>query len=236
MSIRITRLAALVAAMLFATGASSQATYNLSTTVSNFSFNGVSVGLTSLSAGSMVTVGGNSLTLTNGGYQYIDAASGTTVYLANDSENLSTGVGVVQEQIFVNGPAGGYPSPPPAGQTGPSFNFTTNILVNGGPSSFTETLGTNTFGNVGYTLAGNGIVGGGIPSISPTSITIPGFLIQNIGTQAVSGNINLTSTNAGVSATFLASIPPVPEPASVVMLGLGLISVGGVAFRRRMAK
>jgi hypothetical protein len=226
MSIRITRLAALVAAMLFATGASSQATYNLSTTVSNFSFNGVSVTLASLSAGSMITVGGNTITLANGGYQYTDSASGQTVYLGNDNETGGTGILTTQEQVFVNVPttASGY------------FNFTTNILVNGG-SGFTETLSNNIIsGAPGYALTGTSVVGPSSAVVSPTSVQIPGFLITNIQALANSGTTNSTTNNPAVSATFLATVPPVPEPASVVMLGLGLISVGGVAFRRRMAK
>jgi hypothetical protein len=226
MSIRITRLAALVAAMLFATGASSQATYTLSTSVSNFTFNGASVALTSLAAGSMITVGSSTITLANGGYQYTDSASGQTVYLGNDSEVGTLGVLTTQEQIFVNVPttASGF------------FNFTTNILVNGG-AAFTETLGNNPISPFpqGYVLTGTSIVGT-TATVSPSSVTIPGFLITNIQALANSGTTNSTTNNPAVSATFLATIPPVPEPASVVMLGLGLISVGGVAFRRRMAK
>jgi hypothetical protein len=226
MSIRITRLAALVAAMLFATGASSQATYNLTTTVSNFTFNGASVTLTTLSSGTMITVGGNTTTLANGGYSYTDPASGETIYLGNDAQlNLNTGFVTVQEQIFANvpGTASGY------------FNFTTNILVNGNPG-FTETLGTNLLsGQPGYALSGLTVLGS-TASVAPSSVTIPGYLIQNVQALANSGSTNTVANNPAVSATFLASVPPVPEPASVVMLGLGLISVSGVALRRRMAK
>jgi len=226
MTIRITRLAALVAAMLFATGASSQATYNLTTTVSGFTFNGASVILASLSAGSMITVGGNPTTLVNGGYMYTDGASGETVYLANDSQlNLTTGIATVQEGVFVNVP----------GAASGFFNFTTNILVNGGPG-FVETLNTNIIsGSPGFAITGSSVVGA-TATVTPSSVQIPGFLITNIQALSVSGNTNTVVTNPAVSATFLTTVPPVPEPASVVMLGLGLISVGGVALRRRMAK
>jgi hypothetical protein len=63
----------------------------------------------------------------------------------------------------------------------------------------------------------------------------------NAGTGSAS--ITLTfSQNAGpgtpISGSGTMNVPPtvVPEPASAVMLGLGLVSLGGLAVRRRMAK
>jgi len=216
MSIRITGFAALVAAMLLATGASSQATYTLTTSV------GTTTGLTAASPATLApggtfilnTTGGPvTITATNGGNVYTDAA-GSTIYLLND-EQTGGGIGVTNEQIFANLVAG----------DASNFNFTVLIAVNG-LAAFTESIAG------GYTVNGGFLIGG-TASVSPGSITQTPLTVTSIGAAANSGAGNSVS-NPSVSATFNGST--IPEPASVVMLGLGLLSVGGVALRRRMAK
>jgi len=222
MSIRITGFAALVAAMLFATSASSQAAYTLSTSV------GTTTGLTfvtALASGATFNINGvvGPITATNGGAEYT-TAGGSMVFLLNDVQTSSGAnqLATTNEQIFV--------SLNPAGDSS-TFNFTTLIAVNG-TAAFTESVGTNFLGLTGFTIAGFNVVGG-TASVSPTSVTQDSVLVTNQLAQTTSGNANSVS-NASVAAVFTAVT--VPEPASVAMLGLGLLSVGGVALRRRMAK
>lgn len=217
MSIRITRIAALAVAMLFAAGASSQANYSLTTSV------GATTGLTfmgALTVGTTYTIPGASFTVgASGGGVYTDAA-GSSIYLLNDSQNPVT-LGVTNEQIYVNAVSG----------DSSTFSFVTNILVNG-TQAFTETMGTNFLNNTGYTVFGTALVGPSV-SVAPTGpISVGGVTIMNVASAATSGNTN-SPQNPTVSATFVATVP---EPASIAMLGLGLVSVGGFALRRRMAK
>jgi hypothetical protein len=225
MSIRISGLAALVAAMLLATGASSQAAYTLTTSVANVTYNGIAVSTTNIAAGSTITGIGFSATATNGGVSFVDSA-GSTVYILNDTHTANT-FGAISQQIFVSAP----------GTDLGVLNFTTLINPSGAGSSFMETLSTNVTGSTGFQfLIGAGqasIIGPTTEFIAPTSITVGGQTITAIATASTSGNAN-SSQNPTVSAIFLATA--VPEPASVAMLGLGLLSVGGVALRRRMAK
>jgi len=223
MSIRITGLAALTAAMLFVTGASSQASYTLTTSVTGVTYNGLAVSTTTIAAGATITGIGFSEVATNGGVSFVDSA-GSTVYILNDSQVANT-FGVINEQVFVSAP----------GTDTGVLNFITLINPNGAGSSFSETLGTNQTGSTGFQFligAGQNTILGPSTSIAPATITAGGQTITALLTAAVSGNAN-SSQNAAVSAIFTSSVP---EPASVAMLGLGLLSVGGVALRRRMAK
>jgi hypothetical protein len=220
MSIRNTGFAALVAAMLFATGASSQAAYTLTTSV------GTTTGLTfvtALAAGATFNINGvtGAITATNGGAEYT-TAGGSMVFLLNDVQTSSGSLSLAttNEQVYV--------SLNPVGDTS-TFNFTTLIAVNG-TAAFTESVGTNFLGGAGFTINGDAVVGGAA-SVTPTSVTQGSLVVTNVLAQTTSGNANSVS-NPSVSATFVS----VPEPASVAMLGLGLVSLGGFALRRRMAK
>jgi hypothetical protein len=222
MSIRITRLAALAAAMLFATGASSQAAFTLSTSIA--SVTGLT-GPTALSAGN-ITIPGVTFTVgAAGGTSYTDTA-GSTVYILNDTQTVNS-VGVTNEQIYINAVA----------TDTSTFNVTLNIAVNG-TNAFLETLGLNPISGIaGYA---NLISAGQTSIIGPatTSVTgsysVGGLTVLNLSSAATSGNAN-SSQNPTISATFIGTLT-VPEPASIAMLGLGLVSVGGLALRRRMAK
>ncbi len=61
-----------------------------------------------------------------------------------------------------------------------------------------------------------------------------------VGTRAVPASFTISFTQNGgptnsVSASGTLTIPPssVPEPASVLMLGMGILTVGGYGLRRR---
>lgn len=69
----------------------------------------------------------------------------------------------------------------------------------------------------------------------PPGYTAGGYTYSAIGT-AGNGDINsLSSGYVGLSITAVTS-SVVPEPASVAMLGLGLLGVAGFAARRRVAR
>jgi len=224
MNIRNTGLAALVAAMLLATGASSQANYTMTTSVNSVS------GLTlvgALTSGQMISQTGFSFTVgAAGGGQYTDAA-GSTVYLLNDTQNVVQ-VGASNEQIYVNAVA----------TDTSTFSFSLNIAING-TNAFVESLGTNSIsGQPGYAM----LIGGGQTTITgpgSTSVTgsysVGGLTVTNLSSSATSGNSN-SPNNPTVGATFIGVNAAVPEPASIAMMGLGLVGVAGFGLRRRMAK
>jgi len=227
MSIRMTGLAALLAAMLFASGANTQAAYTLSTSLAGITYNGVAVSTVAIAPGTMISGPGFSATATNGGVTFTDSA-GSVVYILNDFQTANT-IGVTNVQIFVASSGGT--------DTG-VLNFLTLISPNGAGTSFMETLGTNALGTTGYQF----LIGGGqftilnpTTSIAPASITVGNLLVTALATSSTPGNAN-SSQNPTLAAVFSASTLSVPEPASAAMLGLGLISVGGFALRRRMAK
>jgi hypothetical protein len=195
MSIRITGLAALTAAMLFATGASSQASYVL--TASGLNPTAVTFGGTSFSFTAISPAGQNGSTASN--FNVIDVGAGST-------------------------------TAPPASDTG-SVTLSENFQLAGTPGNLTFTL-TGTF----VLTAGStgGIVSTFIGSL--TNIVGSGYTVAFAGYAPPSPGSGSGTFNDGNISITVIPLTVVPEPASVAMLGLGLLSVGGVALRRRMAK
>lgn len=120
-----------------------------------------------------------------------------------------------------------------------------------------STATLNTLSLVGFTI-GNGTYGtftsiasDGLGNVSEVISQSTNFLdVYFIGTyiggpagaSAIPASFRISiNYSGGDTATVAAtlSIPPVtvvPEPASIAMLGMGVVGIGGLAFRRRSAK
>jgi hypothetical protein len=116
-----------------------------------------------------------------------------------------------------------------------------------GSSAFTEVMRiTDTLGNSEtFSLTGNiNLISGSTAGIATTftnaainivNVTGSSFGITFAGYAPPTAGTPVTGLSNG-ALSILVIPPSVPEPASVAMLGLGLLSVGGFALRRRMAK
>lgn len=164
-----------------------------------------------------------SIAYAHGGTQ-ITLASGVSVYLINTQSTLNQGgaPGNPSEQIFVVAPGGVSDTSTIAFSIGYGINSALNSFVQTGMI----TLGIQ--GGAGaYTVLGS--------SPFPPGYTAGGYTYSAIGTSG-NGDINsLSSGYVGLSITAVTS-SVVPEPASVAMLGLGLLGVAGFAARRRVAR
>ena len=160
---------------------------------------------------------------------------------ANPTMSLATATNFTFSNMTSNGnTSGGFTG---IGLTGGTA-FTTGTLTLGTPTGFS--LANDTFGTFTQTttalMISQGFDSGVLTSEAFRILgTFVGGPVGTVGT-AASFTISFTQTGGpgtSISSSGTVDIPPlgaVPEPASAAMLGLGLLSVGGIALRRRMTK
>ena len=158
--------------------------------------------------------------------------------VATPTNNLATATSFTFANLSSNGVTSGDFAGLPL-QT----NFTTTTLNINATSGFNFTNASfGTFTQSGaIQLISQGISGGNVVAealrIFGTYAGAPG----QTGTQTASLTISFTQNGGpgtAISASGSVDVPAVgvPEPASMAMLAMGLVSVGGVALRRRAAK
>jgi len=195
---------------------------------------------------SVITITGGSAGTTPiskaGGISSYTLADGTVLQL----QDITGAQFIVGSPLTPNiGNVGIVPTTPNPGDTF-SVNYTdvvtiTNPFPGGATGTFTVT-GTLTATNVALT---GGLFSGTSQNVysaptSPVTITVDGGTFTlvvsstpNVGYATPTIGQPVTGTAAGSLSVNLTSV--VPEPASVIMVGLGLVGVVGVGLRRRAA-
>jgi len=204
---RFAVLGALVCALAMLTGNHAQASYNYSTSLSVTSTTGGATFANS-ATGATVTLGGTTVTLTNVARTGFGVPSDNTVNIGDVAVTTTTA--------------------PPG--TSFSFNYTdvislTNVPPPGSAGTGSVTItGTITLSQVS---TGAGIVQNAFVIANPPLTTVGGIPFLVTGTNFGNPTINVANGNLG------GRILVVPEPTSIVTLGLGIGMMGIVGLRRR---
>ena len=153
------------------------------------------------------------------------------------SLNSFTFPGGTPAGIAITGTTGTLPDSTPSSPVIATFAYTspaTGVYA----LSFSEHITSATLGTEDVTIAGT------LTILFSSPGTVISTFVPSSGGSTTPYLVPFTFANyitsvTGTTATLSIAIVPnavVPEPASIAMLGLGLVSFGGVALRRRMAK
>jgi len=211
MQTRYTVLGAVVCALSLLSGERAHATYNYSTTLT---ITGVSSGGTfaNSATGATATFGGTTVTLSNVARTGFFVPGSNTVNIGDVAIATTTA--------------------PPGTDFTISYSDVislTNVAPPGTNATGTVTLtGTMTFAGIS---TGTGVTSNTY-TITSGSANVGGISFVVNGSNFGNPTINGSPGNLGGSITATAP-NPIPEPASVTMLGLGVGALGIIRFRRR---
>jgi len=225
---RFFTLVALAVAALLSLSDRANAGYDYSTSVPIGNVTGASVGPATSSAAFTLT-GGTTITPSNSQvpYTFFTDGGGSTIYLVNSSAtNVGYGVntGAPVENVYVS---------TPVGVTDKStWSFTEIITVTNQSVSLGPPNATGTFTETAQYVMN---VTGGTGNAQISSVALTGPTSITIGANSFSINTptqTQVQVNNATPGAVGANITSIPEPASVVMLGVGLVGVAGLGLRR----
>jgi len=231
---RFFTLTALVVAASLSLSDRANANYDYSTTISSITGNSGSI-LTGTAAFTLGSNPSNTVTLGSSQvpYTFFVDQGGSTIYLANQSgQNTPYGANSSTANINI------YVSSPNTSTDHSTWSFTDTItILNPGAA---QGGGTTGMFQETATYVMNVSPGSGNPSTGTAQVLVAA---SYVGLTAVTINGTPFSVNTPVAnqvtvnntsgAALTTNVSSVPEPASVVMLGAGLVGVVGLGLRRR---